>query len=75
MMKADGRLVQNVEDTAQLGTDLRGQTDALAFAAGKRGRRAVEGDVVQSDRSAKGSENEVYLSGDSRPTIAQGVKL
>ena len=34
MMQADGRLIQNVEDAAQFGPDLRGEADALAFATG-----------------------------------------
>ena len=49
MMQPDGRLVQHVEHAAQLGSDLRGQPDALAFAAGERGRRAVQRDVAQPD--------------------------
>ena len=35
-MQTDGWLVQNVEHAAQLRADLRGETDALAFAAGER---------------------------------------
>ena len=49
MMQADGRLVEHVEHAAQLRADLRGQADALAFAAGKRGGGAVERDVSQAD--------------------------
>ena len=36
-MQADGGLVQHVEHAAQFRADLRGQTDALRFAAGERG--------------------------------------
>jgi len=36
-VQADGRLVKNVENAAKARTDLRGQTDALGFAAGERG--------------------------------------
>src|ERR1700683_3190054 len=49
MMKTDGRLVEHVEHTAQFRSDLRGQTNALAFTAGKSRRRAVERNVAQSD--------------------------
>ena len=35
MVQSDGRLIQHVEDSAQLRSDLRSQADALAFAAGK----------------------------------------
>ena len=40
MVQADGGLVENVEDAAQLRSDLRRQTDALAFSARERGGRA-----------------------------------
>jgi hypothetical protein len=36
-MQADGRFVEHVQHAAQLRADLRGQPDALRFAAGKRG--------------------------------------
>ena len=49
MMQADGRLVEHVEHAAQLRADLRCQANALAFAAGKRGRRAIERDVAEAD--------------------------
>ena len=47
-MEADARLVQHVDDALQLGADLRRQTDALRLAAGKRGRRAVQGQIAQA---------------------------
>ena len=34
LMEADGRFVQDIEDTCQPRTNLRGQADALAFATG-----------------------------------------
>ncbi len=49
MVQADGRLVEHVEHAAQLRSDLRGQANALALAAGERGRRAVERNVAQTD--------------------------
>ena len=34
LMQTDGRLVQNIQHAHQAGTDLGGQANALAFAAG-----------------------------------------
>jgi hypothetical protein len=42
LMKTDGGLVENIENAAQLGADLRGEADALAFAAGESRRVAVK---------------------------------
>ena len=52
-MQADGRLVQHVEHAAQLRADLRGQADALRFAAGERGGGAVQAQVIQPDGGEK----------------------
>src|SRR4029077_553391 len=41
-VQADGRLVQNIKDSAEARADLRGQPDSLRFAARKRCSRAVE---------------------------------
>ena len=41
--------VQHVEHAGQAGADLRGQPDALRFAARQRGRGAAEAEVVQPD--------------------------
>ena len=49
LMQANGGLVEDVEDAAQARTDLRGQADALALAAGERGGVAVEGKIVEAD--------------------------
>ncbi|MNO00608.1 hypothetical protein D3C81_2205350 [compost metagenome] len=48
-MQADGRFVQHVEDAGQAGTDLRGQTDALALAARQGAGTARQAEVVQAD--------------------------
>ena len=53
MMQADGRLVEHVENAAQLRSDLGGQANALAFAARKCGRGAVERNVAESHRIQK----------------------
>ena len=47
-VQAYARLVQDVDYVHEFGPDLRSQAYALAFAAGERGRRAVEGEVVQT---------------------------
>ena len=52
-VQADGRLVEHIEHAAQLRADLRGQADALRFAAGKRGGGAVEAQVIQADGGEK----------------------
>ena len=49
LVKADGRLVQNVQNAHQRGADLRGQPDALRFAAGERCRGARECEILQAD--------------------------
>ncbi len=49
LMEADGGLVEDVEDAAEARADLRGEADALAFAAGERGGIAVEREVVEAD--------------------------
>src|SRR5439155_20652243 len=52
-MESDRRLVEHVEHAHQLRSDLRRQTDALAFAAGKRRRIAVEHEISDADRVEK----------------------
>src|ERR1700730_18329203 len=49
MVQANGRFVEHVKNAAQLGSDLRGEADALAFSARERGSRAAERQVAQSD--------------------------
>ena len=49
VMQADGRFVEDVENTAQLRSDLRREADALAFSTGECGRRAAERQVAESD--------------------------
>ena len=53
MVQSDRRLVEHVEHAPQLRSDLRGQADALAFAAGKCCRRAIQRDVAQPDGMQK----------------------
>ena len=48
-MQADRGFVQHIENAGQAGADLRGQADALAFAARQGARAACQGQVVQPD--------------------------
>ena len=49
LMQADARLVEDIEHAHQARADLGRQADSLCFTAGKRGRRAIEREVIQSD--------------------------
>ena len=49
LVEADGRLVEDVEHAAQRRANLRGQSDALPFAAGQGGRAAAERQVPDAD--------------------------
>ena len=49
LVQADGRLVEHVHHADQAGADLRGQADALRFAAGQGVGLALQGQVVQAD--------------------------
>ena len=48
LVQADARLVEHVEHARQPGADLRGEPDALRFAAGERAAFAVEVEVAQA---------------------------
>src|SRR5437588_11157351 len=48
-MQSNRRLVEYVEDAHQLGADLRGQPDALPFAAGETGGIAIEREVTDAN--------------------------
>ena len=52
-VQTDGRLVEHVEHAAQSRADLRRQTNALRFAAGKRGGGAVEREIAEADVEEK----------------------
>ena len=64
LVQADGRLVENIEHAHQARADLRRQTDALAFAAGERRRRARKRQIAQADRLQKA---------EARPDLAQDL--
>ena len=74
LVQADRRLVEHVEHAGQVRADLRGQTDALPFAARQRGgaaaeRQIADADVVQEmDAVADLAQNAV---GDQRFAVGQ----
>ena len=49
LVQPDRRLVEHVQHADQPTADLRREPDALRLAAGQRGRRAVEREVVEAD--------------------------
>jgi len=49
VMQTDGRLVEHVEHAGQAGADLRGEPDALAFAARQRAGGAREREIFEAD--------------------------
>ena len=53
LVKADRRLVQNVQNAHEAGADLCCQANALGLTAGKRRRGAIERQIVESDIDQK----------------------
>src|SRR5579863_4119214 len=51
LVESDGWFVENVQNAAKARADLRGEADALAFAAGKRGRAAIKREIAESHRA------------------------
>src|SRR6267143_3935929 len=52
-VETDARFIENVENTTKARTDLRGQADALGFAAGKCGGRTVEAEIAEAHGKKK----------------------
>ena len=50
LVQADGWLIQDIQHPHEGGADLRGQTDALALAAGQGSRPPGQGEVLQAHR-------------------------
>ena len=48
-MKADGGLVEDVEDAAEVRAKLGGEADALRFAAAQGLGGAIQGEVIEAD--------------------------
>ena len=49
LMQADARLVEHVETAREPGADLRGEPDALRFAAAERAAFAIEREIAEPD--------------------------
>ena len=49
LVQADARFVENIKHAGQTGADLRGEPDALAFAAGQRAGGAREREIIEPD--------------------------
>ena len=54
-MQSDGRLVQHIQHAAKLRADLRGQADALRFAARERGGGARQAQVIRDPTAVRNS--------------------
>src|SRR5258705_5802310 len=52
-VESDARLVKDIKDAAQPRTDLRGQADALSFAAGESGGRAIQAEIAEAHGEKK----------------------
>ncbi len=52
-MQSDGRFVQNIQHAAQFRADLRGQADALGFAARKRRGGPRQAQIIKPDGGEK----------------------
>src|SRR6266403_24801 len=58
-VEADAGLIKDVKNAAKAGADLRSEANALGFAAGERGSRAIEAEITETDR-----EKEIDALGD-----------
>ena len=67
-VQADARLVEHVEHAHQPRADLRGQPDALRFAAGQRAGAAIEVQVVEPD-----AEQQLEAAANLLQHLASGV--
>src|SRR3981081_3748094 len=52
-MQSDARIVPDIKNNAHTGADLRGQTNALCFAAGKRAALAIEREITEPNFEEK----------------------
>src|SRR4051794_3745071 len=48
-MQADGRLVQDIKDTAEFRANLGREANSLPFSAAQRGGGTLQGDVTEAD--------------------------
>ncbi len=52
-MEADTGLIENIKNAAKPRADLRGEANALGFAAGKRGRGTIQAKVAEAHGEQK----------------------
>ena len=61
LMQTDGRFIQHIHDTGQAGADLRGQANALGFAARERVGAAFQRQIVETDIVQEGQARDDFL--------------
>src|SRR5713101_3335990 len=66
LMEPDRRLVENVEHANKARSDLRGETNPLALAAGETARGAIESQVFESDIGEKFEALANFLEDEAR---------
>ena len=83
-MQADGRLVEDVADAAQVGAELRREPDALRLAARERRRAAIEREVSQAhlleesqprDELGEDVARDLLLAPGDRQLLEEAVRL
>ncbi len=74
-VEADRRLVEDVQDPDQPRADLAGQADPLRLAARERGRRPVEGEVIEPDVVEEAEPTADLLEEFLGDRLRQGVEL
>ena len=52
-MQSDAWFIEDIKNAGQTGADLRGQPNALRFAAGKRAALAIEREIAEPDFEQK----------------------
>ena len=60
-MKSDRRFVEHIKNATQLRSDLSGEPDALAFAAGQRRRGTIKSQITKPD-SVQETKAVLYLA-------------
>ncbi len=53
LMQTDARFIEDIKNAGQSGTDLRGEPNALRFAAGKRAALAIQREIIEPDFEEK----------------------
>ncbi len=75
LVKADGRLVQDVEHAHEASADLCGEADALRLAARERRRRARECEVIEADVNQEPQASHYLLDHGPRDELLAVVEL